>query len=631
MLLKKMFCLVCLVFFSLSSVFAEERTTFNLGEIVVSPDDEQVLIAEITSQDMKEKNAHTVAEALDGVQGIFVSVGDKNEPDVKIRGIKQDKILVLIDGFPVAGPYYGYVNLNQIPLENIAKIKVIKGPSSLLYGANALGGVINIITKESVLDSFTSAGLDITQYDTYHCELTHGQKAGRVSFLASGSLRKSDGFALSDSFEETANEDGGRRENSDYERKALSLKLGIEPADGQRFTVSLNYIDNEEGLPYSTTSSSPRYWRFSEWKKWNLAFMEQVKLTPEVSVRGRLFYDKYDNVLESYDDASFSTQTGSYAFTSTYDDYGVGGSIHPTVSCGDRHLFRGAVHFKHDVHKEQPDTGEMWENYKADTYSFGLEDEIGLRENLSLVLGGSFDVFDIDERDMDSYGFYLRTQYDAGEYNQYWVALSQKGRFPTLHQLYSSYSGNLNLKEEEALSSELGIRRLLNENMVATVTLFATEIDDLIEREGKREPYLNISKANLDGIETGLEIFLNESNRICLGYTYISAEEETDSTERELPYVPEQEAYIRFRGNNNSGLSYYLGASYVGERYWYDDDIQQELGSYWLLNARLSQQIGNGSEVFISIDNLLDEDYEEEDGGFPQPGRTIWIGIKNEF
>ena len=627
----KRFCLgASFVLLILSFASAGEDSVFYLGEIVVTADEAEeaagLSAVEVTSRDIEMKNARTVAEALDGLPGVFVSVGAKNEPDIKLRGIGQDKILILVDGFPVAGPKYGYVNLNQIPTENIAKIKVIRGPFSALYGPNSTGGVINIITKEPASEPFTTAGLGLAGYDTRYCEFTHGGRKDKFSFFTSGSFRKSDGFPLADSFDKKVNEDGGRRENSDYERRAFSLKLGLEPKDDAAFALSFNYIDNEEGVPCHTESSRPRYWRFPKWRKWNLAFMEDAELTPEVSLKGRFFYDKYDNMLKSYDDSGYSTQTQKYAFTSTYDDYTVGGSLHPGFVLGNNHFLKGALHFKSDVHREQPDTDESWEEYRAKTYSIGLEDEIALKENLSLAVGGSLDFFHVAERDVDSPGFYLKTEYNAGNSNQYWITWSRKSRFPTLHQLYSSYSGNLALKEETSISSELGLRRQWTEKVETTFILFANRVDDLIEREGKSDPYLNISQASFEGIETELEAVLSEHSRVVLGYTYLSAKEETGSTERSLRYTPKHKARAEFKGGTERGFSYYLTAFCVGKRWWYDEDIQQELPRYWLVNVRIAQSVGADCEVFLSVDNLLDENYEKEDG-FPQPGRTIWIGL----
>ncbi len=92
--------------------------------------------------------------------GIRVTTGRKNEPNVSIHGFDQSMILVLIDGVPYYETNYGKLDLNQIPTDNIAKIEITKGAASVLYGANALGGVINIITKKGTEKPFTSVSLE---------------------------------------------------------------------------------------------------------------------------------------------------------------------------------------------------------------------------------------------------------------------------------------------------------------------------------------------------------------------------------------------------------------------------------------------------------------------------------------
>ena len=131
----------------------EEYEVFDLGEIYVSaeklPASKEVTVTtEITAEEIKATNSRTVAEALTYVPGVIVSTGRKNEPGVQIRGLNQSRALVLIDGVPYYETNFGKLDLNQIPVDNIAKIEVTKGGSSVLYGPNAIAGVINIITKK---------------------------------------------------------------------------------------------------------------------------------------------------------------------------------------------------------------------------------------------------------------------------------------------------------------------------------------------------------------------------------------------------------------------------------------------------------------------------------------------------
>ena len=105
-------------------------------------------ITEITAEEIEATHSRTIAEALSHAPGITVTTGRKGAPTVNIHGINQNKTLVLIDGVPYYETTYGSLNLDSIPTDNVAKIEIQKGVSSVLYGPNALAGVINIITKK---------------------------------------------------------------------------------------------------------------------------------------------------------------------------------------------------------------------------------------------------------------------------------------------------------------------------------------------------------------------------------------------------------------------------------------------------------------------------------------------------
>jgi outer membrane cobalamin receptor len=619
-----------LFLFFLLPLWAEENPPIYLGEIVVRPEKEVPSVIELTAGEIEIKNAHTVAEALESLEGIFVSVGTKNEPDIALRGISQEKVLILIDGVPLSSPYYGYVDLSQIPVENIAKIKVIKGPSSPLYGVNASGGVINILTSEPKLEPLTRARFTLANYNTRHYILTHAQTLGKFNCSLSGSHRESRGFPLSADFKEEVNEGGGKRENSDYKISAFSLKLGLKPEEERSLALFFNYLNNEKGVPPHTRESKPRYWRFPRWKRWTLALLGEKKFSPEFSLRGRAFYDKYDNILKSYDDSTYTTQDTKYAFTSTYDDYGVGASIHPSFTWGDSHLLKAGLHFKKDVHKEQGDSGQPWEEYKSRTYSLALENEFGPGGNLSFSLGAGYDFFDSEDKYVSTPNFYLKAGSRLSKSDLAWISFARKSRFPTLHQLYSTRSGNLNLEEERSYNYELGLEHRWTGRAKGSLTCFLSQVRDLIRREGKYDPYLNIARANFQGMEGKLQVQINRYLQAALGYTYLKAREKTDSREERLPYTPEQEAYFRLSYSAPSGFSCHLTTSYVGRRCWYDNDVRNELDDYWLWKARISRKLAENWELFISLDNLLDENYEEEEG-FPQAGRTIWVGLKSKF
>ena len=131
---------------------SKDYQEYDLGEIVVKEAGvgvrEVAIVNEVTPEDFEATDAKSVADALTYVPGMQVTYGKKYFPFVSIHGFNQNRILTLIDGVPYYETKYGGFDLNQLALEGIARIDVVKGAPSVLYGANAEGGVINIITKK---------------------------------------------------------------------------------------------------------------------------------------------------------------------------------------------------------------------------------------------------------------------------------------------------------------------------------------------------------------------------------------------------------------------------------------------------------------------------------------------------
>ena len=204
MFLKKIFITLCFILSAALSVFAQESTTFDLGEIIVSKSREGGLggisDVEITVQEIETRNAQTVEQALDFLPGARLTIGQKNEPQVMIRGFSQDKVLILLDGIPIASPYYGYVDLSQIPAESISKIKIIKGSASSLYGANAMAGVINIVSKKPGDKPFFEITNSFAEHNTRGHILNYATKHKGTSLWISTSHRVSYGFRLISDF-----------------------------------------------------------------------------------------------------------------------------------------------------------------------------------------------------------------------------------------------------------------------------------------------------------------------------------------------------------------------------------------------------------------------------------------------
>ncbi|MDD4073093.1 MAG: TonB-dependent receptor plug domain-containing protein, partial [Desulfobacterales bacterium] len=273
--LRQMFYLLVSSMMVVSGAMAEDQSgdsMFNLGEVFVTGEkgsvDSATTVTEVTMEEITAKGAQTVAEALEFLPGVLVQMAGKGESHVSIRGFDQRQVKVLIDGVPARENYFGTVDLSMLPAGIISKIIITKGASSVLYGSNTMGGVINIITKKGGTTPQTSLTASFGDYGTANYFLSHGGSAGNLNYWLSGGYQASDGYRLSGDFDETDpdvglgtsyNEDGGKRDLSDYTKKSLDLKVGYDPGGDSSAYLSLDYVDNERGMP----TFYNRYWAYS--------------------------------------------------------------------------------------------------------------------------------------------------------------------------------------------------------------------------------------------------------------------------------------------------------------------------------------------------------------------------------
>jgi len=380
-----------------ASTASDSAGIFDIGEVVVEGKGEtitQVSTVETVSQERIDLiNAQNISDALESLPGVTVSVGAKNERNINVRGFNERYVPTFLDGIPIYIPYDGYVDTGNLPTSSLSKITLTKGISSALYGPNTMGGVINIVTMKPQKSIGGEIEAGYAEEKAYHTNINLGSRLDKFYFMLSGGYLDSDGFRLSDDFDANAIEDGGLRDNSDIEQKSGSIKIGFTPTENQEYAIGVNVVSMEKGFPPSTSlTDRTRYWRFTDWDKETYYLIGNIDFTEKFSVNLRAYHDEYYNVLDSYDDDTYSSQTKRSAFHSIYDDHSDGGSL----TLRSRHLanqtISAALHYKKDVHEAQGDRGEDWERYETEMYSFGLEDDIKFSDRLSLVLGLSYDL-----------------------------------------------------------------------------------------------------------------------------------------------------------------------------------------------------------------------------------------------
>ena len=659
------FCSFISIFFIVLPSLAQEKeagaSVFELGEVVVTAKKEAVSLAttvtEVTKEDIKAMGAQTVAGALDQIPGVAVRTGGKGQSYVRIRGFDQEDVKVLIDGVPAHETYFGSLDLSLIPVDSIAKITVTKGASSVLYGANTMGGVINIITKKGGKKPVTEFTTSFGDYNTRNYVFNHGATVGKFNYWLTYGYRESDGFRLSDDFDKNSkrvgkdseyHEDGRRRDLSNYIKRTMNAKIGYEPDNDTKVYLSFDYHDNERGCP----TEYDRYWAFSKWDQWHLNLASEKKFNELLTIRARAFYVDHDDTIVDvgWDD---DHQTKKKWFEeSEYDDYSLGGELHTYLDFGKLSLLKIGFNYIKDNHKQEDFLDEDckgvkkgWdqpgsqpeEEYESDTYTFAVEDEIRPTERLSFVFGLSYDYYNPKKAheqpvpdSIDTINPQGGVVFNFTDDTILHASIGKKTRFPQLKELYSEYAGgNPDLDPQKTICYEVGAEHHFTSSLKGSISYFYNDIDDMINQEkfAGEKVYVNIGEARMQGVETALDMNITDRFRVGANYTYLSTRDKNN--DRELEGRPRHRLNLDFRYEFPFGLSAALQTSYTQRQFEYEDDETRKTPDFFLMNARISQNLGRlwgiGSEFFVEVSNVADIDYDEGHG--PMPGKNFLAGL----
>ena len=624
--------ILCCVWAAHADTFADKADSTGsdppvhyLGEVVVTGKRigrPPAAVAEVTADVIENQGATSAGEALSTVPGAWISTGEKNSTEIKLRGFDSQHVLILVDGRPVNLPYYGDLDLSSLPVGNISKIKVVKGPAASIYGANTMGGIVNIITKRVSQKPAGDLVFSFGTGDTWNSVLNYGSRMGRLDYWFSAGKSKSDGFRLSRDFHPGRWEDGDVRDNSDYDRLNLDGKLDYRFSSSTDLSLSLGYFDGDKGLPGGINEEMPKYWRFVDWKRRYLDLAGESYLGDRWYVKAKLYYDGCKNRLIDYD-STYLYENRNY--DSIHDSWDFGGSLLWTVDWKDDNRTTWGLNLRQDGIHKRMDIDEEWLTHKTVTTSFFAQQQMEILTWASLDVGFAWNVLTSESVDTkNSFDPSAGIWFDLIRSLRLRLALSRATRFPTLRHLYSSDSGNPDLKPESAVKLEAGIEFDAGSHLHTRIDFFRSDVEDLIERMERGYQYVNLEQVIMQGIEVGFDGSIKDRLRFDLEYAYLDAYE--DQTEYWLPYRPSHKVDGSVSYLFEFGLTAYASAQYVSRRVTPHPESEM-LPPYSVVNLRLSQKLFDYFRPFVEIKNVLDEDYEEEKD-FPMPGRTFLGGLK---
>ncbi len=625
---------------------------YALGEIVVTSEKAGVVdvtnVAEVTTEDIETRGATTLNEAIEMLPGVYIRTAADGTPRIDIRGFRTRHIKLLINGVPFQSTYDGQFDPASIPAENIARIVLTKGASSVLYGAGGTAAVINIITKGGDQGMRGSVGARAGEIDSYlgKAALSGGNEKG--FFFGSVSSLNSGAYPVSGDFDQNEVQDSDTRENSDRDRDSVFFNGGYNISDSTKLGAVFSYSGGSYGKPPSviTDNNDPfgktaKFERLEDYSELASQFNLRHEFDFPLSLDTAVYANQRNELTKSYDDDSYSSMDASGSSKSDSTSTIAGAHMRASYDFDAYGVLTTALNGENQGWEETGFTKKKKGETLIDTdknlqeYSAALEYTITPIDQVTLVAGSGYVAQTGPESETATdWTYLLGASYRPFDGTTISANHARKVRFASIRNLFDATSGNEELDPEIARHFEIGLDQELPFKTVFTGAVFKTYAEDLIEKDNVTEIYENYEDYLLQGFEVGLENRFFDSFWARTSYGYLHTEDKSDDSERdELQYRPRDTVTVEAQYTCPFGTALYAGVRYVANQYTYNDDatMKKRMDDFTVVDLKLSQSfLEKTLDLYAGVNNLFDEDYEES-YGFPRPGRTLYCGFDYFF
>ena len=555
----------------------------------------------ISEDQIKARGFKDAIDAISSAPGVtskqngsFGGVGT-----IRIRGASSSQTLVLVDGVPVndsSSPAGGY-NFEYLNTSNIQSIEVLKGSQSTLWGSDAIGGVINIYTKQPESTSF-GASAEIGSFGLKRGSADINFAGSNSRFRVSTSKTSVDGISKAD-------EKDGNSEDDGFESESYSMSGSID-LDSLILKGSLSYMESQ--VEYDSYGFAT-----------GVQDGDERSNTDEFIGSISAIFDLFDDKLQN---SIFISQSDINR------DYYSNGSFSFGAE-GKRELIR----YQGNI-----------EVNEFNKIAFGLESEESKVDVDESTIDGSFLLYEFRPnskiiistgiRNDDHEGFGSKTtRRISGTFkpSDNLIIRSSWGegfKVPTIFQ--STYfccgatSANSSIRPETSTSYDFGFELFFNEmNSTFSITYFDQDINDQINFSFGVGGYENIDKVNSEGFEIALDYQISKLMSLYLNYSYIDS---VDGNGSSLFYVAKDsgEAGLIYEPNNSFSGS--IIARYNGS----ESSSYGKIDSWIRFDVNGSYKLSGTNELYFRIENLLDEEYQQI-FGYGTPERSGFIGLRSKF
>lgn len=578
--------------------FCNQDLSLDLEPIVVTKSKIHLLNPYFLESDtLKNSPFSSVIEALSLLPLDLQSRSIKSgiQTDFSLRGSNFQGVLVLIDGQRINDPQTGHHN-SDIPItcEDVERIEVIPGVSSSLFGPDAIGGAINILTK-----------IPGEKKKVFELSLgSHKMKSGLVSI---GDKMDNLGVRLSLENQES----NGFYEDTAFKKFTTSLVSTLDIPDG-RFDLSLGYQEKEFGA-YDFYTPGLGYLS----KEWTKTFL----LNTGLNLNKQGFIIKPNFLWRRHFDKFMLDKT---QIKSLYLNHHRTDIYTPNIYFQKEIGNLGRVGLGLEYGEERINSTNLGK-HNRNHQSIFMDNSKDLNDRLSLGLSFRFDDFDTFD---ELYTGSLSLKYRLSDENSVYFGISRSMRIPTFTELYYSdptTQGDAALSAEKSVSYQIGYD-YKKQDFSSGLSFFFRKEEDMIDWI-KRTPLQakwqaqNFTEAEVKGIESFLKVKINDYLKLESNYTYI--DKRINDKGYLYKYGPN---YIRHLFNTLLVFDLPFGIQSTGASY----KKKPGRDGWFLLNTCLSYNLNKNSQFFVKISNLLNTEYQEIEG-IPQPKRWMEAGLRLEW
>lgn len=561
----------------------------------------------ITAEDLEKLDFDFALDAVAAAPGVTINQNGSygGAASVRIRGASSGQTLVLIDGVPVGDPSVtdGSFNFAYLDTDNIDRIEVLKGPQSTLWGSDAIGGVVSIMTKKPEQRLGGSAYAEYGSFNTLRGGASIGSANETGDFRLSASGISTDGISKAD-------EANGNGEEDAYDSTTLSAKGGLNLPERARLEASLLWNDADAeydsyvfGAEGSVGDGDER--------------TENETLSGNVSLKVPLFDDRFENLLMvGYSDITrknFSNGAESYSAE------------------GDRQIYRYQGTFTvNDMNKLS--FGTEREETTANDAHASIDGVFGLYEFKpveKLTLTGGIRVDDHETFGSETTGR-LAAAYNPVEQVVVRASWGQGFKAPSIFQstYICTFCGltepNANLKPESSEAFDIGLDWTSEDGRAkAGITWFDQDTENMIDFS-YTAGYDNIALVKSQGVELYGSYQFSDWIGVAANYAYIDAE---DGDGNELSRLPKNSGDVTVSLDPEGPFSGAVLIRFNGDEANTDGTT---LDGWTRVDLTGSYDLTDGVELYGRIENLFDEEYQQV-LGYGTPGLSGSVGIRLRY